>query len=85
MVITLSIMPPFTYHNLSLHSHGVITALCDLQIFMCPINEDATRVHCATSPDIRTSSVLMTFELWPFPTLGPPVRGGGLRYNLPMH
>jgi hypothetical protein len=75
MVITISVMPPPTYHNLSLHSHGVITSLCDLQIFTCPMNEDATHVHYATSPDTRTSGVLMNFEPRPFPALGPLVRG----------
>jgi hypothetical protein len=54
-------MPMFTYPNLSLYSHRVITVLCDLQIFLCPINEDVTCVHCATSPDIRTSGILLTF------------------------
>jgi hypothetical protein len=49
-------------HYLSLHNHGVITILYDLQIFLCPMNEDATCVHCTTSPDVRTFGVLMTFE-----------------------
>jgi hypothetical protein len=60
MVITMVVMPPFIYPNLSLYSHGVITILCDLQIFLHPTNQDATGVHCATSLDIRTSGVLMT-------------------------
>jgi hypothetical protein len=32
----MSIMPLFTYPNLSPYSHGVITVLWDLQIFSCP-------------------------------------------------
>jgi hypothetical protein len=74
MVITISVMPPFTYPDLSLCSHGVITILCDLQIFLCPTNEDVTRVHYATSLDIGTSGVLMTSSRL-FTTLRPPVRG----------
>jgi hypothetical protein len=46
----MSIMPLFTYHNLSPYSHRVITVLYDLQIFLCPMNVDATRVHPAMSP-----------------------------------
>jgi hypothetical protein len=61
MVITIFVMPLFTYPNLLLCSHVVITVLCDLQIFPFPTTEYATCVHCATSPDIRTSGVLMTF------------------------
>jgi hypothetical protein len=61
MVITMSVMPLFTYPNLSLYSHRVITVLYNLQIFLCPMNENVTRVHCATLPDIRTSDVLVTF------------------------
>jgi hypothetical protein len=60
MIITMYVMPPFTYPNLSLYSHRVITVICDLQIFSCPTNEDVKRVHYATSSDIRTSGVLMT-------------------------
>jgi hypothetical protein len=65
MVITMSIMPLFTYSNLSLHSHGVITVHRDLQIFLCPTNEGATRVRYATSPDTRTSSVPITLAAAP--------------------
>jgi hypothetical protein len=61
MIIIMSVMLPFTYHNLSLYSHRVITVLCDLQIFLCPTNEGVTSVYCATSPDIRTSGILMPF------------------------
>jgi hypothetical protein len=61
MVITMSIMPPFTYPNLSLRSHGVITVLYDLQMFLCPTNEKVARVHCAAVLDTGTSSTLMTF------------------------
>jgi accessory gene regulator protein AgrB len=63
MVITMFVMPPFTYHNLPIHSYAVITVFYNLQLFLCPTNEDVTRVHYDTSLDVRTSSVLMTFEL----------------------
>jgi hypothetical protein len=49
MVITMFIMPLFTYYSLSLCSHGVITVLCDLQIFLCLTNGDVTRVYYATT------------------------------------
>jgi hypothetical protein len=62
MVITMSIISPFTYPSLSLCSHGVITVLCDLQIFPCPTNEDATHVHCVTTLETRTSCKSMTFS-----------------------
>jgi hypothetical protein len=62
MVITMFILPPFTYPSLSLCSHRVITVLCDLQIFLCPTNEDVTRVPCATTLETETSDVLMTFS-----------------------
>jgi hypothetical protein len=48
MVITLSVIPPFTYPSLSLASHGAITVLYSLQLFMCPMNDDATRAPCLT-------------------------------------
>jgi hypothetical protein len=60
MVITMSVLPPFTYSNLSLRSHGVITVLCDLQIFLCPANENVTRVPNTVTLRLETSSVLMT-------------------------
>jgi hypothetical protein len=61
MIITMSVMPPFIYYSLSPCSHGVITVLCDLQIFLCPINGDVTRVHCAAALETGISSALMTF------------------------
>jgi hypothetical protein len=60
MVITMSILPTFTFPNLSLRSHGVITVLYDLQIFSCPTNGNVTRVPCATMLKTETSGVLMT-------------------------
>jgi hypothetical protein len=60
MVITMSVLPPFTYPNLSLRSHGVITVLCDLQIFLFPANENVTCVPCAMMLKSETSGVLMT-------------------------
>jgi hypothetical protein len=62
MVITMFVLPPFTYPSLSLCSHRVITVLCDLQIFSCPTNEDVTCVPCAMTLEIETSGVLMTFS-----------------------
>jgi hypothetical protein len=53
---------PFIYHNLSLHSHGVIIVLCDLQIFSCPTNGNVTCVPCAATLETETSDVLMTFD-----------------------
>jgi hypothetical protein len=35
MVITMSIISPFTYPNLSLCSKGVITVIHDLHVFSC--------------------------------------------------
>jgi hypothetical protein len=61
MVITMSVMPPFTYPNLSLYSHKVITIICDLQIFPCPTNEDVTRVHHNRMSGPWTSCAIMTF------------------------
>jgi hypothetical protein len=60
MVITISVLPPFTYPSLSLCSHGVITVLCDLQIFLCPTIGNVTCVPCAVTLKIETSGVLMT-------------------------
>jgi hypothetical protein len=39
----------------------VITLLCDLQMFSCPMNEEATCVYCATALETSTSSMPMTF------------------------
>jgi hypothetical protein len=68
MIITMSVMPPFTYPSLSLCNHGIITVLCDLQIFSCPTNEDVTRVRCTVmrvrwtvTLETGTSGALMTF------------------------
>jgi hypothetical protein len=55
MVITMSVLPPFTYLSLSLCSHGVITVLCDLQIFLCPANGYVIRVPCAVTLKTETS------------------------------
>jgi hypothetical protein len=52
VVITMSVMPPFTYHN-----HMAITVLRDLQIFPCPMNEDAMRVHCDT-PSVTVVAIV---------------------------
>jgi hypothetical protein len=60
MVITMSVLPPFTYPDLSLRSHGVITVICDLQIFLYPANENMTCVPCAVTLKLETSGVLMT-------------------------
>jgi hypothetical protein len=59
----MSVLPLFTYPNLSLCSHGVITILHDLQIFLCPMNEEVTCVHCAAVLETGTSSTLMTFDV----------------------
>jgi hypothetical protein len=61
----MSVIPLFTYPNLSLYSHGVITVLLDLQIFPCPTIEDATCVHLATSSPGMTFGALMTSESAP--------------------
>jgi hypothetical protein len=50
----------FTYPNLSLLSHGVITVLYNLQIFSYPTNENMTRVPCVVMLKIEISGVLMT-------------------------
>jgi hypothetical protein len=60
MVITMSVLPPFTYLNLSLRTHEVIIVLYDLQIFPCPTNGNVTRVPCATMLKTETFGVLIT-------------------------
>jgi hypothetical protein len=60
MVITMSVLHLFTYPSLSLCSHGAITILCNLQIFLCRNNGNMTRVPCAVSLKTETSGVLMT-------------------------
>jgi hypothetical protein len=62
MVITMSVPPPFTYPSLSLRSHGVISVLCDLQIFLCPTNGNVTCVPCAVTLEAETSGILMTLS-----------------------
>jgi hypothetical protein len=61
MVITMSIIPLFTYPTLSLHNHRVIIVLCDLQMFLYPTNKGVTHVHSNRTPDTWTSCVMMTF------------------------
>jgi hypothetical protein len=58
-VITISIMPPFTYPNLSLYGHGVITVFRDLQIFLHPTNGNVTHVLHAMSSSVRVSAMVM--------------------------
>jgi hypothetical protein len=60
MVIIMFVLPPFTYPNLSLRNHGLITVLCDLQIFPCHANENMTCVPYAVTLKSETSGVLMT-------------------------
>jgi hypothetical protein len=48
MVITLAVMHPFTYPSLSPASHGAITVLYSLQLFVCPMNDNKTCVPCLT-------------------------------------
>jgi hypothetical protein len=60
----MSIMPPFTYPNLSLCSHGFITVLCDLQMFLCPKNEEATCVHCAAALETGEKLLPQTLNLY---------------------
>jgi hypothetical protein len=62
MVITISVMPLFTYPSILLCSHRVITIICDLQIFSCPSIGDVTHVHCAATLETETSGALMTFS-----------------------
>jgi hypothetical protein len=59
----MSVLPPFTYPNLSPRSHGVITVFCYLQIFLCPMNEDMTRVHRVVALEMETSGTPMTFDM----------------------
>jgi hypothetical protein len=53
VVITMSVMPPFTYPNMSLHDHGVITVLHDLQVFPCSLNEGTMCVPRSASLELR--------------------------------
>jgi hypothetical protein len=48
MIITLSIMPSFTYPSPSLTNHRAITVLYHLQLFVCPVNDSVTCVPCLT-------------------------------------
>jgi hypothetical protein len=48
MVITLSIIPSFTYSSLSLASHKAIRVLYRLQLFVCPVNDNASYVPYLT-------------------------------------
>jgi hypothetical protein len=57
MVITMFVLPPFTYPSLSLCSHRIITVLYDLQIFPFLVNEN---VSCTVTLKTETSDVLMT-------------------------
>jgi hypothetical protein len=41
-VIIMSVLPPFNYPSLPPHSHRVIIVFCDLQIFSCLMNKDAS-------------------------------------------
>jgi hypothetical protein len=65
MIIIMFVMSPFTYPNMLLYSHGVITVLCDLQIFVSSTNEGATRVHCKAALATGTSSATTTFVVVP--------------------
>jgi hypothetical protein len=60
MVITMSVLSPFTYPSLSLRRHGFITVLCDSQIFMCPTNGNVTHVPYGATLNTDTFGVLMT-------------------------
>jgi hypothetical protein len=83
VVITMSVMPPFTYPNISLCSHGVITVLCDLEIFLCPTNRDAMRVHRVATPSIAAlrplarkkpsarSTLMLRASVWSDSALAP--------------
>jgi hypothetical protein len=75
VVITMSIMPPFTYPNLSPYSHRVITVIWDLQIFPCPMSEDAT---CPSCHLIR----LVDLQPGPFTIFQPLVQGWPLTRHL---
>jgi hypothetical protein len=59
MVITMFVLPLFNYPSLSLCGHRVITVLCDLQIFSCPVNRNVTHVSCAVMLKTETSGVLI--------------------------
>jgi hypothetical protein len=62
MVITMFVLPLFTYPSLSLHSHEIITVLYDLQIFPYPTNGNVTHVPSTTTLKTETSGVLMTLN-----------------------
>jgi hypothetical protein len=60
MVIIISVMPLFTYPNMSLHNNRVIIVLCELQIFSYLTNKGVTRVHCNRMPNTQTSCAMMS-------------------------
>jgi hypothetical protein len=62
MVIAMSVLPPFTYPNLSLCNHGVIIVLCNLQIFSCPTIGNVARIPYVATLEKETSGVLMTLD-----------------------
>jgi hypothetical protein len=69
------VIPRFTYHALGLDSHGIITVLWYLQIFLHPTNQGLTRVRHWNNLVSGTSD-----DLWPLvqplePPHRPPSRG----------
>jgi hypothetical protein len=62
VLITISVIPPFTYSSQWPYKHGVITVIWGLQIFPCPMNWDMTRIHLATS-SVQRTSVLASFTI----------------------
>jgi hypothetical protein len=62
MFITMSVMPPFTYPSQWSYGHDVIIVLWVLQIFLCHINQDVTRVHSAML-SVQRASVLAPFAV----------------------
>jgi hypothetical protein len=60
MIIILSVMPPYTYPSLSLASYRAITILYNLQLFVCPMNDNTTRIPSSQASETETSDVSMT-------------------------
>jgi hypothetical protein len=60
MVITLSVMPMFTYPSLSLASQGAIIVLYSLQLFVCRTTDNTTLSPALRASNMETSDISMT-------------------------
>jgi hypothetical protein len=57
-------MPPNNHYILPLYSHGVITILYYLQMFICPTNQDLTHAICGNN-FVQKASDDLQHPTWP--------------------